>query len=77
MNSAAAIDRVCVSQIAQVFVTKGLHAVKAGRAMTITYLQIVFAALWGILFFDEALDTWSIIGGLMVVSGTIAANQET
>jgi drug/metabolite transporter (DMT)-like permease len=64
------------AQIAQVCVTKGLHAVKAGRAMTITYLQIVFAALWGILFFDEGLDTWSIIGALMVVSGTIAANRE-
>lgn len=64
------------AQIAQVCVTKGLHAVKAGRAMTITYLQIVFAALWGILFFDEGLDAWSIIGGLMVVSGTIAANRE-
>ncbi|PEN15048.1 EamA family transporter [Longibacter salinarum] len=63
------------AQIAQVFITKGLHAVKAGRAMTVTYLQIVFAAVWGLLFFGETIDLWSVAGGLLVVSGTFAANR--
>lgn len=64
------------AQIAQVFVTKGLHAVKAGRAMTVTYLQIVFAALWGWTFFGETIDLWSAIGGCLVVAGTLAANRQ-
>jgi len=64
------------AQIAQVFITKGLHAVKAGRAMTVTYLQIVFAAIWGVFLFNESIDMWSVVGGLMVVSGTIAANKK-
>ncbi len=63
------------AQLAQVFVTRGLHAVKAGRAMTVTYLQIVFAALWGWTFFGETVDFWSAIGGCLVVGGTLVAHS--
>jgi drug/metabolite transporter (DMT)-like permease len=63
------------AQIAQVCITKGLHAVKAGRAMTVTYLQIVFAAVWGLIVFGESIDGWSAAGGLLVISGTLAANR--
>jgi drug/metabolite transporter (DMT)-like permease len=63
------------AQVAQVCITKGLHAVKAGRAMTVTYLQIVFAAIWGWMLFSESIDLWSLLGGLLVISGTITANR--
>jgi drug/metabolite transporter (DMT)-like permease len=61
------------AQIGQVLLTKGLHAETAGRAMAMTYLQIVFAAVWGLLFFDEFPNLWSISGALLVICGTILA----
>ena len=60
------------TQIAQVYLTKGLHAEKAGRALSMSYVQIVFAALWGFLFFSEIPDALSILGALLVVAGTLA-----
>ena len=60
-----------VTQIAQVYLTKGLHTEKAGRAMSMSYVQILFAALWGFLFFTEVPDPLSIVGALLVVAGTV------
>ena len=34
-----------VTQIAQVYLTKSLHAERAGRVMSISYVQILFAAV--------------------------------
>ena len=59
------------AQIAQVLLTNGLHRERAGRAMAMTYLQIVFAAAWGMLFFSEVPDLMSIGGALLVIFGTI------
>ncbi len=63
------------AQIAQIFLTKGLHAERAGRAMAVTYLQIVFAAIWGMLFFGEYPGLWSIAGAVLVVGGTLVVAQ--
>ena len=60
------------TQIAQVYLTKGLHIEKAGRALSMSYVQIVFAALWGFLFFSEIPNAFSIFGALLVVAGTVA-----
>jgi drug/metabolite transporter (DMT)-like permease len=59
------------TQIAQVYLTKGLHIEKAGRAMSMSYVQIIFAALWGFFFFSEAPDLLGILGALLVVAGTL------
>ena len=59
------------AQIAQVLITNGLHRERAGRAMAMTYLQIVFAAIWGMLFFQEFPDLLSIVGALLVIGGTL------
>lgn len=59
------------AQVAQVLLTNGLHAERAGRAMSMTYLQIVFAAVWGALFFGEVPDLWSVAGAALVVGGTL------
>jgi drug/metabolite transporter (DMT)-like permease len=61
------------TQIAQVYMTKGLHAEKAGKAMSLSYIQIVFAAVWGFLFFSEIPDWLSIAGAVLVVVGTLVA----
>lgn len=59
------------AQIAQVFLTNGLHKERAGRAMSMTYLQIVFAAVWGMLFFGEVPDLLSVAGAVLVIGGTV------
>lgn len=58
-------------QIALVLLTEGLNRARAGQAMPITYLQIVFAAVWGLLFFDEVPDLLTVIGAALVVGGTL------
>jgi len=66
-----------VTQIAQVFMTRGLREERAGRAMAVAYMQIVFAALWGALFFAEHPDLWGVAGALLIIFGTagIARNS--
>lgn len=55
-----------LTQIAQVLMTRGLHLERAARAMGISYTQIVFAFVWGILFFGES-PTWVSIGGAAII----------
>ncbi len=59
------------TQIAQVYLTKGLHIEKAGRALSMSYIQIIFAALWGFMFFSEIPNGFSVLGALLVVAGTL------
>ncbi len=60
------------TQIAQVYMTRGLQMEAAGRATAVGYLQIVFAALWGAVFFGELPDGWSVLGVLLIVGSTLA-----
>jgi drug/metabolite transporter (DMT)-like permease len=59
-----------VTQVAQVYMTKGLREERAGRAMAVGYMQIVFAALWGLLFFAELPDRWSAAGAAAIILAT-------
>lgn len=59
------------TQLGQVYLTRGLQRERAGRAMAVAYLQIVFAGAWGILFFRELPDAWGLAGAALVV-GSIA-----
>ncbi|WP_222615395.1 DMT family transporter [Persicimonas caeni] len=61
-----------VTHIAQVAMTKGLHLEEAGRATAVSYLQVVFAFVWGMFFFDEFPTVLSVIGALLIVGSTIA-----
>lgn len=58
------------TQIAQVLMTHGLKRERAGKAMAVAYLQILFAAVWGLLFFGEVPDLWLGAGALLVTGGT-------
>lgn len=60
------------TQIAQVFMTEGLHREPAGRATAMSYLQIVFAAGWGLLFLSEVPDVWTVLGGALIGGSVIA-----
>lgn len=64
------------THIAQVYMTRGLKEERAGRAMSIAYLQIVFAAVWGALFFGEIPDAWTAAGATLVVAGTFVLGRE-
>jgi drug/metabolite transporter (DMT)-like permease len=59
------------TQIAQVAMTRGLHLEPAGRATMVSYLQIVFAFIWGAAFFGESLTWIGLAGATLVVSGTL------
>lgn len=60
-----------VTQTAQVFLTKGLHRERAGRAMSVSYVQVVFAAVWGMLVFGNAPDPLGIVGAVLVFGGAL------
>lgn len=60
-----------VTQIAQVYMTKGLHLEKASTATSISYLQIAFAFAWGLMLFDESPAASSYWGTGLVVGGTL------
>ena len=59
------------TQLGQVYFTRGLQLEPAGRATAVGYLQIVFAALWGIILLGERPDGWSVLGAAVIVGGTL------
>ena len=60
------------TQLGQVYLTKGLREEPAGRTLAVGYLQIVFAALWGLAFFREAPGVHSLAGFALIVVATAA-----
>jgi drug/metabolite transporter (DMT)-like permease len=66
------------TQLGQIFLTRGLAQEKAGRATTIGYVQVLFAAGWGALLFGDLPDLWSIVGALLILAAvvTIARSKE-
>ncbi|BBM69494.1 DMT family transporter [Rhodothermus marinus] len=58
------------AQIAQVWMTRGLAEEQAGRAVAMNYLQVVFGALWGLLFFREIPTPLSLLGMGLIFAGT-------
>jgi len=58
------------AQGGQIFVTKALQFEKVGRVMAVGYLQIVFAAAWGLLLFREVPDVWTGLGATVIIAST-------
>jgi drug/metabolite transporter (DMT)-like permease len=59
------------TQAAQVYMTRGLQSETAGRATAVGYLQVVFAAVWGALFFAEQPSVWTVGGAALILVSTI------
>ncbi|MCX4246420.1 DMT family transporter [Paraliomyxa miuraensis] len=59
------------TQIAQVFLTRGLHLLPAGRGTTVGYVQIAFAMVWSVLLFGERVDAVELGGAALVVLGIV------
>jgi drug/metabolite transporter (DMT)-like permease len=62
-----------LAQVGQIFLTRGLKHEPAGRATALSYLQVVFAAAWGALFFDEVPGPAAMAGAALVCAGTLLA----
>ena len=58
------------AQGGQIYVTKALQVEKTSRVMAVGYLQIVFAAAWGLLLFQEAPDVWTGLGAAVIIVST-------
>lgn len=63
------------TQVGQVALTRGLQHLPAGRAMALSYLQIVFAALLGGIVFGERPDAWTVGGAGLVLVGAWLAKR--
>jgi len=59
------------AQAGQVYLTRGLQLEPAGRAAGAAYMQVVFAAIWGIVFFRELPDAWVIFGAGIILGSTL------
>lgn len=59
------------AQVGQVFLTRGLGALPAGRAMTVGYAQVAFAVLWGNVFFGAIPGPSTIAGIALIVLGAL------
>lgn len=67
---------VC-AQVGQVALTRGMQHEPAGRATALSYLQVVFAAGWGIAFFGEIPDAATAAGSGLILVGAFAAGRRT
>ena len=57
--------------LGQISITWGLRLERAGRALSVGYLQILFAATWGWLLFSEVPDLWVAAGAGIILGSTI------
>lgn len=64
-----------VTQIGQLFLTKGLHRERAGRATSMSYVQVIFAAAWGLLFFHEVPNSLSMVGAALILCGMLVVSR--
>ena len=61
------------TQLGQIWVTEGLKRLPAARATSINYIQVVFAALWGWIWFAESISPWQVSGGALVLLATLVS----
>lgn len=59
------------TQIGQLGLTKAMQTELAGRATAFSYLQVVFAACLGWLFFSEVPDIWVWCGAASIIAGAM------
>ena len=59
------------TQVGQVGLTKAMAAETAGKASAYAYVQVIFAAILGIVFFDETPTLWTLLGGCLIIAGAL------
>jgi drug/metabolite transporter (DMT)-like permease len=61
-----------LTQLGQVWLTRGLQKLPAARGTALSYVQVVFAIVWGMAFFGETPGTLALLGAMLVIGGTLA-----
>ena len=64
------------AQLGQVALTQGLRLEPASRATALSYLQVVFAAGLGALFFGERPGPATLLGALLILAGSLLAIRD-
>lgn len=64
------------AQLGQLAMTRGLRIQPAGRATALSYLQVVFAALLGALFFGERPGLATALGAALILAGSLLAIRD-
>jgi drug/metabolite transporter (DMT)-like permease len=59
------------TQIGQVTLTRGLSILPAAQGTALSYMQVVFAAGWGILVFGDWPDAFAITGATLIVASSL------
>ena len=58
-------------QLGQIALTKAMQTDTASRATSFSYMQIVFAAFLGVLFFGEIPSGYTLLGGALILFGAV------
>jgi drug/metabolite transporter (DMT)-like permease len=64
------------AQLGQLALTRGLQLEPAARATALSYLQVVFAALLGALFFGERPGVATALGAALILAGSLVAIRD-
>lgn len=68
----------CAGTASQWMLIRSLSLGEASMLAPFAYVALIFATLWGALFFDEYPDLWTIVGALViVVAGIYVWHRET
>lgn len=59
------------TQVGQIGLTKAMAAEKAGKASAYAYVQVVFSAILGLVFFAEIPTLWTLVGGALIISAAL------
>ena len=60
-----------LTQLGQIWVTKGLSCLPAARATSLNYVQVLFAASWGWIWFNESNTAFTCMGAALVLSASV------
>jgi drug/metabolite transporter (DMT)-like permease len=56
---------------AQLLISRGFQLSRAAVAAAVNYLQVIFGAVWGYVFFGESISVVSVLGILLIFGGVL------
>jgi len=65
------------AQYGQIYLTRGMKELPAAQATVVLYTQLVFAAIWGLLFLGQNPGLLTAAGALLVLAGSLLTARRT
>ena len=59
------------TQVGQVGLTKAMQTEVAAKVSAFSYVQVIFSAILGVVFFNEIPSVWTFIGGSLIILGAL------